>query len=125
MLGDIAGGMVQPWILASDWNAILSEDEYEGPRRQVNHSCLRFQDFLFDYALADMGFIGPKFTWQRGITLERLDRALCNLKWSERFPNARVRHLHRLKSDHRPLLIEFTGTTVNTNLSSFDFLKDG
>lgn len=52
-----------------------------------------------------MGFNRPTFTWQRGGTFVRLDRALANDAWVSIFPQYFVHHLTRIKSDHRPLLL--------------------
>lgn len=57
-----------------------------------------------------MGFTGPPFTWARGREgrfriLSQLDRALCNMEWRMKFPEATVRHLSRYQSDHNPFLI--------------------
>ncbi|MBA0845023.1 hypothetical protein Goarm_005853, partial [Gossypium armourianum] len=52
-----------------------------------------------------LGFNGPAFTWQRGGTFVRLDRALANDAWVSTFPEYSVHHLTRIKSDHRPLLL--------------------
>lgn len=41
-----------------DWIVILLDDEYEGPKRHVSHSCGSFQKFLFDFLLKDIGFVG-------------------------------------------------------------------
>ncbi|KAH1065076.1 hypothetical protein J1N35_030063 [Gossypium stocksii] len=54
----------------------------------------------------DLRFIGPSFTWQRGNTYERIDRALANDHWISFFPNTLVYHLPRIKSDHRPIFIK-------------------
>ena len=50
-------------------------------------------------------YIVDPFTWSRGTIQERLDRALCNEKWSENFPYAVVVHEHHTHSDHRPPLL--------------------
>ncbi|GLU23847.1 hypothetical protein SLE2022_398230 [Rubroshorea leprosula] len=49
------------------------------------------------------------FTWQRGRTLEKLDRSFANARWNEIFPKAVVRLLPPLSSDHRPLWITING----------------
>ena len=54
----------------------------------------------------DLGFYGPKFTWHRGMTFERIDRAVGNEAWHEVFPDTRVLHLPKDHLDHRPLLIQ-------------------
>lgn len=48
---------------------------------------------------------GPNFTWRRGTTLARLDRALCNQGWLDLFPDASVFHQAQINSDHRPILL--------------------
>ncbi|KAE8693615.1 hypothetical protein F3Y22_tig00110796pilonHSYRG00006 [Hibiscus syriacus] len=64
-----------------------------------------FQDFVYDFGIRDMGFQGPEFTWNRGLSYAHLDRALCNSKWDKSYPETAVHHLHRMRSDHRPLLL--------------------
>ncbi|KAJ9186725.1 hypothetical protein P3X46_002268 [Hevea brasiliensis] len=54
----------------------------------------------------DLGFRGPKFTWQWGCLFECLDRALCNEDWRLRFKEASIFHLPCLYSDHRPILVQ-------------------
>ncbi|KAK8681635.1 hypothetical protein V6N13_054037 [Hibiscus sabdariffa] len=54
----------------------------------------------------DMEFNGLEFTWSRGNARVRLDRFLCNSHWDESFPESRVDHLLRVRSDHRPILLE-------------------
>ncbi|KAH1108511.1 hypothetical protein J1N35_012279 [Gossypium stocksii] len=56
-------------------------------------------------SVQDLGFCGPSFTWQRGATSVRLDRALANDEWMLTFPQCLVHHLIRIKSNHRPLLL--------------------
>lgn len=57
--------------------------------------------------LLDMGFSGDPYTWVRGNTRKRLDRALSNLEWRLRFTESTITHLPKLKSDHAPLLMNF------------------
>lgn len=63
-----------------------------------------------DEGLIDLGFAGPKFTWNHGSDVERrrsvrLDRALSNLNWQQSFPDATVIHCPHSHSDHCPLLL--------------------
>jgi hypothetical protein len=55
--------------------------------------------------LEDMGYIGDIFTWRRGRMRERLDRAVCDPRWSAMFPLVGVVNEDFGKSDHRPILI--------------------
>ncbi|KAA3453419.1 reverse transcriptase [Gossypium australe] len=54
----------------------------------------------------DLRFIGPSYTWKRGNTSERLDRALANDDWISVFAHSLVYHLPRIKSNHRPILLK-------------------
>jgi hypothetical protein len=65
-----------------------------------------FRDTLIDCNLEDMGYEGDIFTWRRGLIRERLDREVCDPRWSAMFPLAGVVHEDFGKSDHRPILID-------------------
>lgn len=74
-----------------------------------------FQRALDDSNLADLGFIGPRFTWCNGrsgrdFNKERLDRATANVGWSNLFDVVEVHVLPRSSSDHNPLLLSFSNT---------------
>ncbi|XP_074313486.1 uncharacterized protein LOC141648659 [Silene latifolia] len=58
--------------------------------------------------LVDVRYEGYAFTWDNGQAGEdnrqsRIDRAMGNNEWLEKFPYARLRHLEREWSDHSPL----------------------
>ncbi|KAL1091224.1 hypothetical protein V6Z11_D07G142400 [Gossypium hirsutum] len=65
-----------------------------------------FGNFVYSCNLQYLGFIGPSFTWQRGNTYERLDRALANDTWISSFLHYLVFHLLRIKPDHMPILLK-------------------
>ncbi|KAI9073098.1 hypothetical protein K1719_044946 [Acacia pycnantha] len=100
-----------PWCLGGDLNATLGHDEGasrgtpRGPDRE-------FCKFVEDVALNDLGFIGPPFTWKLTGVESRLDRVLGSTTWQENFPNAVVKHLNWYKNDHRPLLLQLDGVSV-------------
>ncbi|CAN1272306.1 hypothetical protein LINPERPRIM_LOCUS14503 [Linum perenne] len=54
--------------------------------------------------LVDLGFIGPTFTWFRGTLSGRLDLGLINGECQVMFPLAKIQHLRRIYSDHRPIV---------------------
>ncbi|KAG8478461.1 hypothetical protein CXB51_028358 [Gossypium anomalum] len=64
-----------------------------------------------------MGFSSPRFTWNKGNLFQRLDRVLCNTRWDDIALNYFVRHLHRLKLDHRLLLVVPSNAPHNSDSS--------
>ncbi|XP_019173717.1 PREDICTED: uncharacterized protein LOC109169292 [Ipomoea nil] len=70
--------------------------------------------------------MGSRFTWMRGLNSEsfkgaRLDRALSNIQWRMRFPNAMIHHLPIVGSDHSPLLLNTAGNLEINKPSHFRY----
>ncbi|MBA0580657.1 hypothetical protein Gorai_022866, partial [Gossypium raimondii] len=95
-LGVIAAGVEEPWIMAGDFNAILSCKKREG----------------------------SMYTWNRGNLSQRLDRDFCNDHWQNFASNTSVFHLHKLKSDHRLLLVSVNQTRKGSGKIPFRFLAN-
>lgn len=109
-LEELGRVMSLPWLLLGDFNQVLrrSEKRGGGPLRAQNTH--QFAHMISVYALLDLGFSGPAFTWdnmRQGCCniKERLDRALCNHDWVQLFSAATVQHLPCTRSDHVPLLL--------------------
>jgi hypothetical protein len=47
---------------------------------------MKLKNWIDECKLLDMGFKGPRYTWHRNGTYERLDRGLCNTEWQMKFP---------------------------------------
>ena len=110
----------RPWLLASDFNDTKSLEERMHCGQGLARRCTKFNHWIKNNGLIDLGFSGPRYTWCRGRDnrtrkYARVDRGLCNLAWRERFEEAGVRHLIQHQSDHCPLLISPFGFT---NLAS-------
>ncbi|KAL5546632.1 hypothetical protein UlMin_006319 [Ulmus minor] len=99
-----------PWLCGGDLNEILFGHEKQGGAERAQYLMSHFREAINHCGLADLGFRGPKFTWNRGhgacLVQERLDRMLGNSGWLDLFPNSLVHHLNLRGSDHRPLLVE-------------------
>lgn len=96
-----------PWLVAGDWNEVANAGEKQGGAPVRQNRCRKFTQCIDDCELIDMGFSGPRYTWvnsQQGhrIIRERLDRALCNIAWREKFPEAWVEHLPPPTEAQRP-----------------------
>ncbi|CAL8076880.1 unnamed protein product [Prunus armeniaca] len=75
-----------PWLLAGDFNDILSIDVKLGGA--FSGRSIGFKDWFDNQEMLDLGFARPKFTWTNKRVLERLDKAICNVKWRRLFSNA-------------------------------------
>lgn len=100
-----------PWLFAGVFNEIISHLERRGSTTPLQATGLR--DWLKRNSLVDLGYIGPDYTWMcspnSAETLwERLDRAVSNISWRTSFPEAYIRHLPRLHSEHNPLHLTLT-----------------
>ena len=60
-----------------------------------------------DCYMEDMGFRGQRFTWQRGLLHERLDRYVCNTELKNMPCQLEVVNLARIQYDHSPILLSF------------------
>ncbi|XP_042059474.1 uncharacterized protein LOC121803977 [Salvia splendens] len=96
-----------PWLVGGDFNTFVSKDERQGGSvRKKTREMLDFAEVISDCQLLDIGADGPKFTWARGDTFERLDRVFLGEGWANLFESTSVMNLPRLLSDHFPLLVE-------------------
>ncbi|KAI8019907.1 hypothetical protein LOK49_LG04G00432 [Camellia lanceoleosa] len=73
-----------------------------------------FRNVIADTHLADLGFVGPIFTWSnnRGgnaLVRERLDRGFANDAWQLLFPHAKVYPMACTTSDHLPICVDICG----------------
>lgn len=82
-----------PWISIGDYNATINAEERSSGNDNHKAGCNDFQEWINRECMIDMGFRGQKFTWARGTEETmfkgaRLDRAVCNVEWCERFTNS-------------------------------------
>ncbi|PKU60524.1 threonine dehydratase [Dendrobium catenatum] len=94
-----------PWLVGGDFNAITCISERRGGSSPSNRSMDDFNNMILSCNLIDIGFVGDKYTWNRGHLWQRLDRVLFNDAWINYFNCTKVQHLTRTLSDHSPLLI--------------------
>lgn len=65
-------------------------------------------------AMIDLGYQGPDFTWSNGTVKERLDGFFCNGDWRLCFPEAKVIHLPKVRSDHYHVKVKLHPSIGNT-----------
>ncbi|KAK9911968.1 hypothetical protein M0R45_035845 [Rubus argutus] len=109
-----------PWIFIGDFNELYSSaDKNFGTMHGRIGGLKKWVD---QNSMIDMGFIGFRFTWSNNRIKERLDIAFCTCEWRSCFPEAFIRHLAKMKSDHCPLLLQLqSNNTVNRAATPFRF----
>lgn len=101
----------ESWLCTCDFNDLANQEEKSGGNPRSVRKILKFQQFIADCELLDLGFKGQRFTWcnkrqEEHHIKERIDRAMGNVELRERFPKLQVFHLEPESSDHCPVLIE-------------------
>ena len=102
------------WCCIGDFNAILNASEKQSVNAPYYNQMEDFWVALENCELTDLGFIGHKFTWTNrrpgsAHTKQRLDRAIANRGWTEKFSASSVSHLFNHASNHIHILL----TTMN------------
>uniref|UniRef100_A0ACD5W0Q6 Uncharacterized protein n=1 Tax=Avena sativa TaxID=4498 RepID=A0ACD5W0Q6_AVESA len=106
-----------PWICCGDFNEVLSGDEHLGSNSRSYSHMSMFRDCLQSCGLSDLGFTGPKYTWnnrQQGddLVCVRLDRAVANSAFMDMFGGVQVENVITTSSDHMDLSILLAGSDV-------------
>ncbi|KAK3204446.1 hypothetical protein Dsin_018492 [Dipteronia sinensis] len=117
LLKRLAGMSSLPWVCLGYFNEVLDKSEKMGGIPKNWNLLTAFREALDDCGLEGLGFVGPLFTWcnkREGETMiqERLDRCTGSIKWKLLFPHFTVFHLDYWRSDHRPILLEFSNHSV-------------
>lgn len=100
-----------PWAIVGDFNAVLLMTDKSRGKPIATSSRGGFRQFLDDAALIDLGYEGPRFTWNnrrsgKANIQERLDRGFANDAWKLLFNHASITHLTAFNSNHRPILLQ-------------------
>nr|XP_027121394.1 uncharacterized protein LOC113738404 [Coffea arabica] len=96
------------WMIAGDFNDLVSNEEKWGGIRREEKSFHDFRDFINGNYLLDIGFIGHPWTWcnnweEEGEVKQRLDRGLCTYPW---FQHPDVRHNDELEQKETQVLFD-------------------
>ena len=107
-----------PWACIGDFNEILQSFEKSGGLPKPLGVMQEFRSTLLQCDLVDIGYQGYPYTWRNGrfgnaFVELRLDQALVNLKWKERFPLAKVQQETTSYLDHDPITLH-TDTRSNS-----------
>ncbi|KAK2419793.1 hypothetical protein QL285_030613 [Trifolium repens] len=108
------------WLLFGDFNIILSNNEKLGGNTMDSNIIDLFRNTISNHNMQDLGYSGEIYTWNNrqdnpGHIKERLDRFLAFAEWVQTFPSFQNNHLVRYKSDHCPILLDFSSNPVCRN----------
>ncbi|XP_042964610.1 uncharacterized protein LOC122298825 [Carya illinoinensis] len=114
LLGALKPSCGTPWLCIGDFNEILCQKEKVGAVPRPYKQMEDFREAIEFCLLDSIPTKGNRFTWSnnrsgRGFIKEKLDRALANVEWKTRFPNAICQVLTAMKSDHAPLNLQWEG----------------
>lgn len=89
---------------------MLSNSDKIGGRTVASSSNGGLWRIVDDHGVIDLGFEGHAYTWNNihgGMEniKEWLDRGMANEQWLLQFPEAKIKHLVAIHSDHKPLLL--------------------
>ncbi|KAL8142628.1 hypothetical protein V2J09_015660 [Rumex salicifolius] len=98
-----------PLLVGGDFNCIIHNFERQGGSGGLHADSKVFLDLVNKLGLIDLGFMGMKFTWNRGSdsdnrVAKRLDRVFPNFEARLFWPNAVVKNLVNFSSDQVPVL---------------------
>ena len=115
----LADKELSPWILVRDFNEIVDNSEKSGGPERAEGSFGAFCSMLTSCDLFDLKHTGIpllwRARWRTHLMCCRLDRALVNPAWSDRFPTGRCHYLYFDTSDHRPLIMVFDSSNRRRN----------
>lgn len=99
------------WLVIGDFNDISKPLEKFGGGPPFEHKMSIFNNFLNSCSLLGLGYVEPPFAWTNGrhgnhIIKSCIDRAHANFQWVSLFPDSKVFHLPRPRSDHCLILLK-------------------
>nr|XP_027124324.1 uncharacterized protein LOC113741027 [Coffea arabica] len=101
----------EKFVIAGDFNDIISNEEKWGGIQREEKSFMTFKDFIAENGLVDLGYEGHPWTWSNhwdntGEVRQRLDRCLSSCEWSQKFEGTGCKHIESYASDHSLLLLD-------------------
>ena len=126
-LTQIGLGRDDAWMLAGDFNELLSNDEKSGGAVRKESSFWDFRDMVQNCKLKEIQYSGNCLSWggwREKVWVQcRLDRSFGNSEWFSLFPRSNMEYLDMWASDHRPIRICFALERDAPNKRRFFFDK--
>ncbi|KAF7848459.1 hypothetical protein BT93_L1932 [Corymbia citriodora subsp. variegata] len=114
-----------PWMVASDFNAILDSSDRMGSPNIWIPAFDEFKECLEQAELLDLRYVGFRFTWSSfsGVNWKqrKIDRVLVNNAWCTLFSYSEASFLAPGISDHTPMVVRILAP--NPRRSPFKFFN--
>ena len=115
------------WVLAGDFNEIMSNEEKLGGEERSESTFWGFRSMAQNCKLKEIRSSGNIFSWagkrESGWIQCRLDRGFGNDEWFNMFPRSHLQYSDMWASDHRPFLIRFAHESEDHYKRRFYFDK--
>ena len=93
--------------MIGDFNAIMYKEDRIGRDEVLMADIKDMRSFLESCELQELRYIGPHYSWTNRVVRSRIDRALVNVYWYDKFNFTQVKYEANGLSDHTPLLVRF------------------
>ena len=119
LLHRLNGEWKGPWLCCGDFNEVLGQDEHYSARDRSDAQIELLRSCMEDCGLVDMGYSGPKFIWMNRQDAQcnvrvRLDRAVSNLAFADRFTDCHVENIITTTSEHYTIVVKFEAPVIAT-----------
>lgn len=99
-------------MCVGDFNEVLHQHEHVGVQEHSRAQIAGFREMVGVCGFCDLGYEGRSWTFEKKVAggvycRVRLDRGLATADWSSRFPDATVKNMSAVASDHGPILLEW------------------
>ncbi|CAI9755487.1 unnamed protein product [Fraxinus pennsylvanica] len=117
-----------PWVVSGDFNIIRNDTERIGGCPRPLQAMEDFNDCIDRCGLLELSVMGQKLSWcngHEGLTRSwaRLDRTLVSDEVFRDFPDAGMKYLSGMSSDHRPMIIHLQKQFISYGPSPFRFQR--
>lgn len=80
-LKELKKGIIVPWMVIGDFNALLSAQDKVGRLSVTNYKQQDLKKLVHGCNLVDLQSIGCQLTWTNGMVSSKLDQVLVNTQW--------------------------------------------
>ncbi|XP_062103511.1 uncharacterized protein LOC133814585 [Humulus lupulus] len=119
--------LVQPWLVAGDFNAIFDFDDRIGGRSITDMEKEDACNWRANCLMSEIRRIGAQFTWSNkqkegSQIFSKLDRVFSNEAWTDAFPNSEAHFNWDVISDHCYYVIKLVLSQIS-GLKPFKFFN--